>query len=779
MRPVLTKVWGDIRKHRLQTLVVFVISGLAIAVAAMGGTLLAQSSSPYDRAFADLAGPHLVVVFDGRKITRDQIAATASVKGVMATAGPWTVAQVPLEKGTTHLAVNVGFNRQLALTVLGRDAPGGTIDRIDLVRGRWVASAGEIVVTRAYADQNSLSLGNRVTALAPSGKPVLTVVGEAVDVDPRLDRAWVSSGQVASLNAADAPVNFQMSYRFRSAPSRDDIRNAVSELKSVVPDGAVAGYASYLDFRDSFNFNTSLVLTFLLAFAAMALASVAVIVSNVVTGAVLANYREIGIMKAIGFSPTQVVMVFVLAMLVPAVAAGLIAVPIGALASKPLLDQAAEAMSLPAPSPVVPLIDLLALVLPVAVVIAAATLPAWRGGRLSAVEAIVEGTAPSGRWSASLQGRLGWWKLPRPLAVGIGDAFARPFRAGLTAFAILVSVATLVFASGLYSAIVRFNDLFAPANGSTYQVTVSRFGGYSDTAATGLLQQQPETNAVIGHQEVEADLPGKPDPVLLTAFKGDSARLAYNMDRGRWLAGSAEAVIGTVSNPYHWAVGQTVTPQIAGRQLELRIVGSCYCYFSLGIDWAAYKLAVPDAQPNDYLVQLRPGVDADAYVKRISAAQPDVLFAEVNRANAGLNIEDILNGMVAALALILGAIAGLGVFSSLLLTTRERARDIAILKAIGMTPHQVEGMVTASAFVLGAVGAVLGVPAGIVLYNYLVQAMAAVANFTLSNQAIIGEANPVRLFAVAVGGILVALAGAALPARWAARAPVVSVLNLE
>jgi putative ABC transport system permease protein len=675
--------------------------------------------------------------------------------------------------------VTFGFNRELALTVLGRDSPGGALDRVELVRGRWVAAPGEIVVTRAYANQNSLSVGDRLTALATSGKPVLTVVGEAVDVDPSLNRAWVTSGQVGALNATDAPLNFEMSYRFSSAPSSDYIRNAVSRLKSSVPEGAVLGYGSYLDFRDSFNMNTSLVLTFLLAFAAMAMASVAVIVGNIVTGAVLASYREIGVMKAIGFTPIQVVMVFVLAMLVPASVAGIIAVPIGALASKPLLDQAAEAVSLPAPSPVVPLIDLLALAIPLAAVIVAATLPAWRAGRLSPVEAIVEGTAPSGRWSASLQGRLGWWKLPRPLALGVGDAFARPFRAGLTALAILAGVATLVFASGLYSAINRFNDLFAPANGSSYQVTVSRFGGYSDADLTGLLRQQPETFAVVGQKQINAEVPGKPDLMFVTAFKGDSARLAYNMDRGRWLADSGEAVIGTTFNPYHWAVGQTITTRVAGRPLELRIVGSCYCYFALGLDWATYNLAVPDAQPDDYVVQLRPGTNPDAYVKRISAAQPDFLFAEANQTNTGLNIENILNGMVAALALILGAIAGLGVFNSLLLTTRERARDIAILKTLGMTPHQVEGMVIASAFALGVVGALLGVPVGIVLYNYLIQAMATLANFTLSNQALIGEINPVNLVAVALAGILVALAGAILPARWAARGPVVSVLNLE
>ncbi len=779
MKAVITKALADVRRHRLQTLVVFVISGLAMTVGAMGGTLLVQSSSPYDRAFSDLAGPHVVVVFDGRKLAQDQVAATATVPGVTGTAGPWVVASIPFEKGTTHLSVTSSFNSQTALTVLGRDSPDGPLDRVDVVRGRWVRSPGEIVVTRTFADQNSLALGDRLTALATPGKPVLTVVGEAVDVDPRPDRAWVWTDQVASLTPVDMPPLYQMSYRFRSASNRGDIRADVSALKAAVPAGAVTAYVSYLDSRDNFNFTTSLVLTFLLAFAAMALTSVAVIVSNVVTGAVLSSYRDIGIVKAIGFTPRQVVGVFVLAMLIPALAAGVIAVPLGALASKPLLDQAAAAMSLPAPSPVVPWIDLLALTLGLAVVAAAATLPAWRAGRLSAVAAIVSGTAPSGRWSASLHGRLGWWRLPRSLVMGIGDAFAQPVRGGLTAIAILVGVATLVFASGLYSAIIRFNELFGPANASARQVTASRFGGFSDANTMTLLQGQPETDAVVGYKQVEGEVPGQPDPIALTVFRGDSTRLGYNLERGRWFAGAGEGVIGSVFNPNHWVVGQTVKVRVAGEPLNLRIVGSCYCFLFLAMDWSSYNAAVPGVQPDSYIVQLRPGANADAYVKRVSASEPDFVFPQVNGSNSGFDIEGILDGMVAALALILGAIAGLGVFNALLLTTRERARDIAILKALGMTPREVSTMVTASAFALGAVGALLGVPAGIILYNYLIEAMARLSNFSVSSSAIIAAINPLQLVVVALAGVLVALLGASLPARWAARTSVVNVLNLE
>lgn len=766
MKPVLRQARSGIRRHRLLTAVVFVISGLAITVGAMAGTLLVQTSSPYDRAFDQLAGPHLVVALDASKTTRDAVARSANLPGVLLARGPTAIAEVPFELGQAKFGA----------TVEGRDDPAGRLDRVQVVEGRWVRGPGEIVLTRALAHDSHITVGDRITSLGTAERTVLIVVGEAVDVNPTTNRGWVSSGQMDALTSSDALHGYQMSYRFRSAATRSDLRSDVKEIEDALPAGSLLYYSSYLDFRDSYSFNNSLILTFLLAFAVLALGAVAVIVANVVAGAVLASYREIGILKAIGFTPRQVVLVFVIQMLTPAIAATVVGIPLGALAAKPLLDTAADAMSLPPPSALAPAIDAVVLAVSLGIVAAAAALPAWRAGRLNPVAAMTAGTAPSGRWSASLHGRLAWWKLPRPIAVGAGDAFARPLRGGLTAVAILVGVATLVFASGLYAAILKFNDLFTSAN---YQVTVSRFGGYSDAATVDLLQRQPGTNLVVGNRQLELGLPGQVDPIPAQVFRGPSARLGSRMAEGRWFSGPDEAVVGVVFNPYHWRVGQNIEVVLEGTPKTLHVTGTCYCFFSLSMDWSTLASVAPAAVPSNYLVQLRPGTDANAYVKSISAAEPDFVAPQVNGSDSGFNIEGALDGLVAALAVILGAIAALGVFNTLLLTTRERMRDFAILKAIGMTPGQVSVMVITSAAVLGLVGATLGIPAGIVLYNYLVDAMARVANFTISSSTFAIPFNPLQLAVLALGGVFVAMVGALLPARWAARFPVASVLNIE
>lgn len=766
MRPVRRQAISEIWRHRLLTAVVFVISSLAITVGAMAGTLLVQTSSPYDRAFDHLAGPHLVVAFDSSKATQDAVASTANLPGVLTARGPDAVAEVPFESGSTKFGAGVQ----------GRDDPGGSVDRVQIVEGRWVGAPGEIVLTRSLAASNHIALGDRITSLATPQRPALSVVGEAVDVNPSTNRGWVASTQIGALTSSDALHGYAMAYRFRSAATRSDLRANVKEIEDALPAGSILYYNTYLDFRDAYSFNNSLILTFLLAFAALALGAVAVIVANVVTGAVLASYREIGILKAIGFTPQQVVLVFVIQMLTPAIAAAVVAIPMGALAAKPLLDAAADAMSLPPPTAFAPGIDALVLVVGLGIVATAAALPAWRAGRLNPVAAMSAGTAPSGRWSASLHGRLGWWKLPRPIAVGAGDAFARPLRGSLTAVAILVGVATLVFASGLYAAILKFNDLFTSTN---YQVTVSRFGGYSDAATVDLLQRQPGTNLVVGDRELELALPGQVDPIPARIMRGPSAQLGYRMAEGRWFAGPDEAVVGVVFNPYHWRVGQSIDVVLEAAPLRIRVVGACYCFFSLSMDWSTLAAVAPTAVPSNYFVQLRPGTDANAYVKSISAAEPDFVAPQVVGADSGFDIERALDLLVTVLALILAAIAALGVFNTLLLTTRERIRDLAILKAIGMTPGQVSAMVVTSACVLGLVGSVLGIPAGVVLYNYLVDAMARLANFTLSSSAFAIPFNPLQLAVLGLGGILVAVIGALLPARWAARFPIASVLNLE
>ena len=86
----------------------------------------------------------------------------------------------------------------------------------------------------------------------------------------------------------------------------------------------------------------------------------------------------------------------------------------------------------------------------------------------------------------------------------------------------------------------------------------------------------------------------------------------------------------------------------------------------------------------------------------------------------GLDMAPLLT-VISALTLGLLVVAGLGVAYTVVLNTRERRRDLAIVKAVGMTPAQATIMVVTSMAALGVLGGVLGVPGGVAAQQAIIR----------------------------------------------------------
>jgi putative ABC transport system permease protein len=112
----------------------------------------------------------------------------------------------------------------------------------------------------------------------------------------------------------------------------------------------------------------------------------------------------------------------------------------------------------------------------------------------------------------------------------------------------------------------------------------------------------------------------------------------------------------------------------------------------------------------------------------------------------------------------------------MLLSTRERARELGTLKALGLTPGQMIRSVIEGALVLGALALAVGIPLGLALtargLQVLVDSQGGLPHFQMGiDWSALGLLAPATL--------LVAALGAYLPARWAARVPVSTTLRDE
>jgi putative ABC transport system permease protein len=290
---------GGMRRHKVQTIVIAAVLLTATASATLGFTLLAASNAPFQHAFAAQHGADVTLTVNSARASTAQLDATRSLRGVVAGSGPFPEVTVQAEQGGQPWG---------QLTLVGRPGPSGPVDDLVLNAGHWITGPGQIVLSGTPAGQG-LQTGARFTVTGVPGNPVLTVVGFANSITSTAD-GWVAPAEIAMLGTQKSPVSQQMLYRFSQASTNAQVLDDIKEVSAALPPGAVAMPYSWLAQEDQATGPGAIMEPFVVAFALIGLVMAVLIVGNVISGAVVAGYHRIGVLKSIGLTPAQVVLTY-------------------------------------------------------------------------------------------------------------------------------------------------------------------------------------------------------------------------------------------------------------------------------------------------------------------------------------------------------------------------------------------------------------------------------------------------------------------------------------
>ncbi|MGN5381931.1 FtsX-like permease family protein [Streptomyces lasalocidi] len=579
-----------------------------------------------------------------------------------------------------------------------------------------------------------------------------------------------------------------MLYRFDRAATARQISGDTVAVSAGLPSGALIAHQSYLTLKAQVAANPNAFVPFLLAFGVLGLLVAILIVGNVVSGAVVSGFRHIGVLKSLGFTSRQVVAVYLVMVCVPATVGALVGTVLGGVVARPLLHQVFQGTDLGTVT-VYPTISswayaTTALGMPLTVLLAA-LIPALRAHRLSAVRAISAGSAAHGRRAPAVQRWLSGVRLPRSVTLGLGLPFARPGRALLTVASVLLGVATVTFATGLSATMISYGR--AEQDYGTAQSTVwrgqPRFDQtaphHDDAAAQSLLRGLPHVADVAAVGFTEARIPGRSEGVSVEGMRGGRSTLPDGLARGRWMRGPGEVVAsGRFLAKQGLRLGESFTLTVAdGRQERVTLVGEVLAGPGdwMRADWSTVTALSPDAQANQYWVRLTDGADFSAYAKAVQAADPGLYPTE----NTMMNADAVtVIGSASALTLMLTLVAAMGVFNTVVLSARERQRDLGMLKSIGMTPRQVTVMMVVSMAGLGLVGGILGLPLGVTAYRVVIPMTEHAAQLTFPGR-MLDVWHPGAMTLLVLAGVAIAALGAVIPARAAARQTIARVLRTE
>ncbi len=271
----------------------------------------------------------------------------------------------------------------------------------------------------------------------------------------------------------------------------------------------------------------------------------------------------------------------------------------------------------------------------------------------------------------------------------------------------------------------------------------------------------------------------------ITSIPADPALRWATLNEGDWPSGPSQVAVGqSTAEQHRLRVGSviTVADPSTGAEHEITVSGIVDQSRSLfsGIGDSGYVAATYFEQPTSqtpgqsltdrsvrYLIITAPGADTGQVIDMLRAVLPTTaVLAPAEEAaqqtlqglSGGVDTYGILLQGFGAVALLVGGIMIANTFAILI---AQRRRQIGLLRAVGATGGDVRRMVLAEAFLVGVVGAAIGIGLGTGLAT-----VGAALSGSISN----GLALPwVRLALAAGVGVVVTVVAASVPAARSSR----------
>jgi putative ABC transport system permease protein len=746
MRGTLRWARADLRARRGQALITIAVVAGVVAALFLATMLLQGAVNPWQQLFARTRGADVLVYFASGTNTTE----LRSVPGVQAVAQPYQAASATLEQGAVKSPVEL---QAMTPVLPAMSAP-------FIVAGSWLRSSAQdgAVLEASFAQAMHAGVGTRIIVDGIDGTTVpMTVIGIADTADqgfypqwtPGL--IWVQHKLLTRVepNASETQEVVGLRLADNSAVATGQVVQTIWNLyNGPNENSAVERYSTWQQVQGSMASNDRLLGLLLALFGIIALVAAPCAIANVTAGRVLVQREDIAMLKALGFTPGQVVRMLVAEQsLLGAVGAGL-----GLVAAR--IVTSPEFVRPPDGTPVslAPLSGGWMALIGVGAVLTVAiatVIPAWWAGRVSPVAA-VRPSPPRGH--LSLIARLGLLvHLPAALVLGARDSLTRRLSAALTVFGLAIPMVMITIALTCWSTIDGFTS--DPGKiGLAGSVTVSQ-GGLDNKQMLALINHDSQVLAYYPGAEFDTLLPGDNGTFIARAMGSSSRPYPFQVVHGRMFHAANEAVAGQgFLDLMHIKVGAWISPTIDGVPVILHIVGRTIepdnngDVLDFGLD-ALNDAGGADPQLLNFLV-LKPGVPAAAARARLLGESQDQLDVQVvtNPAD-GLRVVKVV---IAVSVVILAVIALANLLTATVVGMRDHRHEVGVLAAIGLTPRQVTATLVVNTMILTALGVTSGTVVGLVVAPRLINMQGWTSGIGSGIAASLGLAAIAEILAVAL-----------------------------
>lgn len=491
-----------------------------------------------------------------------------------------------------------------------------------------------------------------------------------------------------------------------------------------------------------------------------------VVMMNAQLMAVFERTREIGVLRAVGWSSNRVLRMILAESLIVSLLGGFLGVALGWLMLY-ALSQETVLLGL-ASTNVSTEILLQALIIVVILGLVGGLYPARRAAKLQPVEALqYEGGSAGGKAKRFPVGGM-----------AVQSLWQRSLRTLLTLGTIGLTVGSILALDTIMSGMqVAMTDMFADTEIMIRQADISDTSlSAMDERIGKMMAAWPEVQSVSGVVFTAFMLPEEGAFFILMGYPpNEYAVQQYNIVDGERLKGNRQIILGRMmAEVLNKEVGDTI--ELSGSRF--RVVGIFESDVSMeemgGVTTLrdAQVLAGRPHKVTMYAVKLNDSSQASEMVYKINNE-----FSEAHASLSGEfaeqmpdfeNSEMMING-ISFMAIFIG---GIGVLNTMLMAVYERTREIGVLRSLGWRRRSILGLILREAILLGILGGATGI--------FIALGLNALISLIPSYGEMITPLWELEMLARAIGvALLLGVLGGLYPAYRATRLQPVEALRYE
>ena len=533
---------------------------------------------------------------------------------------------------------------------------------------------------------------------------------------------------------------------------------------------------------------------------ALSLFASSFLVINIINGLLAQHTQQIGIMKAIGARRSQIMMMYLVAVILFSLLSLLIAVPLGGLAAYALSDYMASLINFDLETFRIPG-QALAVMIGVGLLVPllAAAYPIARGVAITVREAISDYGLGKGQFGSSPLDRFVTWitsrilSLPRPEQISLRNAIRRKARLLFTLVTLILGGAIFISILSVHASLLAtLDDILAYFN---YDVQVD----FDKSQRIDEIQRQvvqvpgvAEAGSWVGNTGRRQRDNGTEGPnIFLIGTEAETNLIQPVLLDGRWLLPEdTNAIVLNsliIQDEEDVKVGDTITVKVEAKDREFRVVGIVQGVGTgpiayINRSYFARMLGVVGRSGSVLVIgeQHTPAFQAD--LARRLQAHFDSVGLEVDSTEATYEIREnvefqfnIIVVFLSVMAILIAAVGGLGLMGTMSINVLERTREIGVMRAVGASDNAILRVVLVEGLFVGFIswlfGAAASYPIGRVLSN-----MVGIA-FMQSPLSYRFAINGMFVWLAAV--LVIAVLASYLPARNASRLSVRETLAYE